>query len=91
MAIASPARIMEVGRGFWPAKVLRSAIELRVFTVLGATAMTGGELQGALRLHPRASRERRGGLRIGSGGQQVFVTLIGVGAVKSADLLSLVI
>ena len=27
-AIASPARIMEVGMGFWPAKVLLSAIEL---------------------------------------------------------------
>ena len=54
-AIASPARIVEVGMGFWPAKVLLSAIELRLFTVLGATAMTGDELQGALRLHPRAN------------------------------------
>ena len=32
---ASPARIMEVGMGFWPAKVLLSAVELRLFTELG--------------------------------------------------------
>ena len=28
----SPARIMEVGMGFWPAKVLLSAVELGLFT-----------------------------------------------------------
>jgi hypothetical protein len=27
MTTASPARIMEVGMGFWPAKVLLSAID----------------------------------------------------------------
>src|SRR3990170_4702195 len=51
----SPARIMEVGLGFWPAKVLLSAIELRVFTELGTNSMTGRELQVALHLHPRAN------------------------------------
>ena len=40
---------------FWPAKVLLSAIELRLFTELGSTSMTGAELQAALRLHPRAN------------------------------------
>ena len=40
---------------FWPAKVLLSATELGLFTELGANAMTGGELQRALRLHPRAN------------------------------------
>jgi hypothetical protein len=45
---------MEVGMAFWPAKVLLSAIELRLFTELGSTAMTGAELRAALRLHPRA-------------------------------------
>jgi 2-polyprenyl-3-methyl-5-hydroxy-6-metoxy-1,4-benzoquinol methylase len=50
----SPARIMEVGMAFWPAKVLLSAIELGLFTELGARAMTGRELREALRLHPRA-------------------------------------
>jgi predicted O-methyltransferase YrrM len=46
---------MEVGMAFWPAKVLLSAIELRVFTELGSTSMTGAELRAALRLHPRAN------------------------------------
>src|SRR6185503_1304789 len=55
MTTASPARIMEVGMGFWPAKVLLSAIELGLFTELGAHSMTGPELQSALRLHPRAN------------------------------------
>lgn len=55
MTTLSPARIMEVGLGFWPAKVLLSAIELGLFTKLGANAMTGAELQGALKLHPRAN------------------------------------
>src|SRR5262245_31435263 len=54
-AIASPARIMEVGMAFWPAKVLLSAIELQLFTELGSRSMTGDELQAALRLHPRAN------------------------------------
>ena len=55
MATASPARIMEVGMAFWPAKVLLSAIELHLFTELGSTARTGAELQTALQLHPRAN------------------------------------
>jgi len=55
MTAASPARIMEVGMAFWPAKVLLSAIELRLFSELGSTAKTGTELQTALHLHPRAN------------------------------------
>jgi hypothetical protein len=46
---------MEVGLAFWPAKVLLSAIELGLFTELGARSMTGRELQHVLRLHPRAN------------------------------------
>jgi 2-polyprenyl-3-methyl-5-hydroxy-6-metoxy-1,4-benzoquinol methylase len=56
-ASASPARIMEVGMAFWPAKVLLSAIELRLFTELGSKSMTAGELQTALGLHPRATSD----------------------------------
>jgi hypothetical protein len=51
----SPARIMEVGMAFWPAKVLLSALELGLFTHLGANSMSGRELQVALELHPRAN------------------------------------
>lgn len=50
----SPARIMEVGMGFWPAKTLLSAVELGLFTTLGANSMTAGELRNALGLHQRA-------------------------------------
>lgn len=55
MTVLTPARIMEVGMAFWPAKVLLSAVELGLFTRLGGNAMTGSELQGALQLHPRAN------------------------------------
>jgi hypothetical protein len=55
MNTLSPARIMEVGMSFWPAKVLLSAIEVGLFTRLGANAMTGGDLQCDLGLHPRAN------------------------------------
>lgn len=55
MNVLSPARIMEVGMAFWPAKVLLSAVELELFTKLGAGPMTGRELQDALQLHPRAN------------------------------------
>ncbi len=51
----SPDRIMEVGMAFWPAKVLLSAIELGLFTALGAESMTGHELQSSLQLHTRAN------------------------------------
>lgn len=51
----SPARIMEVGMGFWPAKTLLSALELGLFTQLGRGAQTGDALQAALGLHDRAN------------------------------------
>jgi 2-polyprenyl-3-methyl-5-hydroxy-6-metoxy-1,4-benzoquinol methylase len=54
MNTLSPARIMDVGLGFWSSKVLLSAIELGLFTALGAKSLTGRELQATLGLHPRA-------------------------------------
>jgi predicted O-methyltransferase YrrM len=54
-AQVTPARIMEVGMSFWPAKVLLSALELQLFTALGGSAMRGAELQQTLGLHPRAN------------------------------------
>jgi len=47
------ARILEVGFGFFPSKVLLTAVELEVFTTLGSRSMTGRELGDALGLHPR--------------------------------------
>lgn len=55
MSTLSPARIMETGMAFWPAKVLLTAVELGVFTQLSAAAMNGEQLQGALGLHARAN------------------------------------
>ena len=54
-AQVTPARIMEVGMSFWPAKVLLSALELQLFTALGGSAMRGSELQRTLGLHPRSN------------------------------------
>jgi hypothetical protein len=47
------ARILEVGFGFWPSKVLLTAVELEVFTRLGDNSMTGEQLGQAVGLHPR--------------------------------------
>ncbi|MEW6128673.1 MAG: methyltransferase [Acidobacteriota bacterium] len=55
MSELTPARIMEVAMGFWPAKVLLSAIELGLFTTLAEKPMTGEDLAEALQLHPRAN------------------------------------
>ena len=55
MSELSPAHIMQVAMGFWPAKVVLSAVELGVFTTLGSKSMTGRELQAALGLHSRAN------------------------------------
>jgi len=55
MTSPSPARILEVGMAFWPAKVLLSAVELGLFSSLGTGSLTGPELVEALALHPRAN------------------------------------
>ena len=49
------AKILETGFAFWPAKVLLTAVELGVFTQLGAGSMTAGELGASLELHPRGT------------------------------------
>ena len=48
-----PSHIMQVGMGFWPSKTLLSAVELELFTQLGADALTGEEIGERLGLHPR--------------------------------------
>ena len=49
-----PSHIMQVGMGFWPSKTVLSAVELELFTQLGAESMTGEELGERLGLHARA-------------------------------------
>jgi SAM-dependent methyltransferase len=50
----NPSHILQVGLGFWPSKTVLSAVELELFTQLGAEAMTGAEIGERLGLHPRA-------------------------------------
>jgi predicted O-methyltransferase YrrM len=49
-----PSQIMQVGTGFMASKTLLSAVELDLFTTLGAGAMSGDELAERLALDSRA-------------------------------------
>lgn len=49
----NPGHIMEVATGFWSSKVLLTAVEFELFTVLGDGARTADELGDALGIHPR--------------------------------------
>jgi hypothetical protein len=49
-----PSHIMQVGMGFFASKTVLSAVELELFTHLGADAMTGSQIGERLGLHPRA-------------------------------------
>src|SRR5215211_2595102 len=53
----TPARIMDLGLGFWASKTLLSAIELGVFTELAKGPRDLEDLQEALALHPRSARD----------------------------------
>jgi hypothetical protein len=48
-----PSHIMQVGTGFWASKTMLSAVELELFTHLGADSMTGEQIGERLELHPR--------------------------------------
>lgn len=39
-----PSAIMQVGMGFWPSKTLLTAVELRLFTLLGPGPLTAAEI-----------------------------------------------
>jgi SAM-dependent methyltransferase len=49
-----PTPILQTAFGFWSSKVLLSAVELGLFTVLADRKLTGAELGRELNLHPRA-------------------------------------
>jgi hypothetical protein len=51
----NPSSILQTAFGFWGAKVLLTAVEFRLFTILGNRRLTGAELSKELRLHPRAN------------------------------------
>lgn len=49
-----PGAIMAVGTGFSTSKTLLSVVELGLFTTLGSTGLTGGEIAERLDLRSRA-------------------------------------
>jgi hypothetical protein len=53
----SPAKIMQLGIGFWGSKALLSAIELGLFTELAKGPRDADTLRQQLGLHPRSSRD----------------------------------
>ncbi len=50
-----PSNIMQTATGFWASKVLLTAVEFDLFSVLGDGAMTASQLGGQLKLHPRGT------------------------------------
>ena len=50
-----PEHILQVGLGFWSAKVLLSAVELELFTHIAQHPGSLDDLRGRLGLHPRAA------------------------------------
>lgn len=53
----NPERIMQVGLGFWPSKVLLSAVEMGLFTELAHGPESLESLRGRLGLHPRGAQD----------------------------------
>jgi hypothetical protein len=53
----SPDQILQIGLGFWPSKVLLSAVEMEIFTDLAKGPRTLESLRGRHGLHPRAARD----------------------------------
>ncbi len=51
----TPDQILQVGMGFWPSKVLLSAVEMELFTDLAKGPQSRESIQGRMGLHPRAS------------------------------------
>src|SRR5579863_1025445 len=53
----TPESILQVGLGFWPSKVLLSAVELELFTDLAKGPQPLERIQGRLGLHQRSARD----------------------------------
>jgi hypothetical protein len=53
----SPARLLQLGAGFWGPRVFLSAVELGLFTVLAKGALSETALRERLGLHQRAARD----------------------------------
>ncbi|HEY1497632.1 MAG TPA: methyltransferase [Candidatus Solibacter sp.] len=53
----TPDSILQVGLGFWPSKVLLSAVEMELFTDLAKGPQSLESIQGRMGLHPRSARD----------------------------------
>lgn len=53
----TPGAIMQLGFAFWGSKALLSAVELRLFTLLGDGPLSAEALTARLELHPRSARD----------------------------------
>jgi hypothetical protein len=53
----TPESILQVGLGFWPSKILLSAVEMELFTDLAKGPQPLETIQGRIGLHPRAARD----------------------------------
>ncbi|MBY0246209.1 MAG: methyltransferase domain-containing protein [Nitrospiraceae bacterium] len=53
----TPAKILQLGTGFWGSKTLLSAVELGLFTELAKGSLDAAALAERLRLHPRSARD----------------------------------
>ena len=53
----TPDSIFQVGLGFWPSKILLSAVEMELFTDLAKAPQPLDSLQGRVGLHPRSARD----------------------------------
>jgi hypothetical protein len=54
MPDVTPARIMQIASGCWPARTLQVAVKIGLFTALGKGGMTAGQIREQFGLHPRA-------------------------------------
>jgi len=53
----TPDAILQVGLGFWPSKILLSAVEMELFTDLAEGPQPLESIQARLGLHPRSARD----------------------------------
>ncbi len=79
----TPARILETGMAFWPSKLLLSAVELGLFTLLAKGPRTGSEIEIEFGFHPRGTSDFLDALvatgflaRDGSGDEALYANTI---------------
>src|ERR1700688_3955994 len=53
----SPARLLQLGLGFWGPRAFLSAVELGVFSALANGSLSEDQLREQLALHPRSARD----------------------------------